>query len=185
MNSTPYMRLAGAIGFAPANAPLPVVGAAKAPRSGMRRRAAVFLQCARRTRAQNVAGCGSTPPLGGANWPGKYAGRYSDADAGNRDSPDAAGSDMERVIGAPPASVGYRLCSIDVLGLLGEAVSRGCSSITVTNPSAAIKAATFTDALKRLLLEYDCFGLDIANSSCCVGFAADRIQRGPPVDRRR
>ena len=161
------------------------MGAAKVPRSGVRRRAAAFLQCAKRTRAQNVAGCDSTSPPGGANWLGKYAGRYSDADAGNRDSPDAAGSDMERVIVAPPASVEYRLCSIDVLGVLGEAISRGCSSITVTNPSAAIKAATFTDAFKRLLLEKDRLGLDIANSSCCVGFAADRVQCGPPVDRRR
>ena len=103
-------------------------------------------------RAQNVAGCASTSPLGGANWPGKYAGRYSDADAGKRDSPDATGPDTERVIGAPPESVDWRLCSIDALERLGDAVSRGCSSITVTNPSTAIKAATFTVVFKRLLL---------------------------------
>ena len=96
---------------------------------------------------QNVGGSGSTSPDGGANWPGKYAGRGSDA--GN---PDAAGSDVERVIGAPPASVGDS-CSSDVLELVGEAVSRGCSRITVTNPSAASKAATFIDASNRFLLE--------------------------------
>jgi hypothetical protein len=36
---------------------------------------------------------------------------------------------------------------------VGEAVSRGCSRITVTNPNAASKAATFTDANNRFLLE--------------------------------
>ena len=56
------------------------------------------------TRDQNVGGCGSTSPPGGANWPGKYAGSWSDVF--NCDFPEAAGSDMERVIGAPPASVG-------------------------------------------------------------------------------
>jgi hypothetical protein len=101
------------------------------------------------TRDQNVGGCGSTSPPGGANWPGKYAGGCSDA--GNCDFPEA-GSDMERVIGAPPASVGSG-CSSDVLGLVGEAVSRGCSRTTVTNPSAASKAATFTDASNCFLLE--------------------------------
>lgn len=151
----------------------------------MRRPSAAFGKCESWTRDQNVGGCGSTSPPGGANWPGKYAGGDSDADAGKRDSPDAARSDMERIIGAPPASVRYGLCSTDVAGLLGEAVSRGCSSITVTNPSAASKAATFTDANKRFLLEKDRLGLDMANSSCSVGFAADRMSCDPPVDRRR
>jgi hypothetical protein len=48
--------------------------------------------------------------------------------------------------------VGYR-CSSEVLELVGEAVSPGCSRITVTNPNAASKAATFTDASNRFLLE--------------------------------
>ncbi len=102
-------------------------------------------------RNQNVGGSDSTSPPGGANRPGKYVGRESAA--GNRDSTDAAGSGTERVTTAAPESVGYILCSIDVLDLLGDAISPGCSSITVINPSAASNAATLTDASKRLLLE--------------------------------
>jgi hypothetical protein len=102
-------------------------------------------------RNQNVGGSDSTSPPGGANRRGKYVGRSSAA--GNRDSTDAAGSDTERVIAAPPESVGYMLCPIDVLVLLGDAISPGCSSITVINPRAASNAATLTDESKRLLLE--------------------------------
>jgi hypothetical protein len=99
---------------------------------------------------QKVGGSGSTSPAGGANWPGKYAGRGSDA--GICDFSEAFGSDMERLIGALPASAGCS-CSSEVLELVGEAISPGCSRITVTNPSAASKAATFTDASNRFLLE--------------------------------
>jgi hypothetical protein len=145
--------LAGAIEPAPPVAWRRVVLASCVPNSGTHRPAVAFQQFEKQTRDQNVGGCGSTSPLGGANWPGKYAGRCSDVDAGKRDSPGVAGSGAERLIGAPPASVRCEPCSTDVPAVLGEAVSRGCSSITVTNPSAAIRAATFIDASKRFLLE--------------------------------
>ena len=102
-------------------------------------------------RNQNVGGSDSTSPPGGANRLGKYVGRESDA--GSRGSTDAACSDTERGITAPPESVGYMLCAIDGLELLGDAISPGCSSITVINPRAASNAATLTDESKRLLLE--------------------------------
>jgi hypothetical protein len=143
-----FKRLAGAIAFAP---PLAHTTHRARLRSHVQYRggsAAVATQPV--TLDQNVGGSGSTSPAGGANWPGKYVGRGSDA--GNCDFSDAVGSDKERVIGAPPASVGYS-CSSDALELVGEAVSPGCSRITVTNPSAASKAATFTDVSNRFLLE--------------------------------
>ena len=42
-------------------------------------------------------------------------------------------------------------------GMLGAAVSRGCSSITVTNPSAATNAATFSVVFKALTGELRLF----------------------------
>ena len=150
INSTPRQAVGGRNRVPPAIASLAVVPAAKGSRSATQ----WVLPCVREAsdvRTQNVGGSDSTSPPGGVNRRGKYVGRASDA--GNRDSTDAAGSDTERVITALPESVGYMLCSIDVLELLGDAISPGCSRITVINPSAASKAATLTDASKRLLLE--------------------------------
>jgi len=89
---------------------------------------------------------------------------------GNLDSPAAAGSDSELAIAVPPTSDQYRLCSTDATDELGEAVNRGCSSITVKNPSAATSAATLIDVFKRLVAE---ILLDIADSSHCVDFSVD------------
>ena len=95
-------RLAGAIAFAPPLHARPMVRILR-PKFRMRGPSEAIESARLGTRDQNVGGCGSTSPPGGANWPGKYAGRCSDA--GNCDFLEA-GSDMERVIGAPPASVG-------------------------------------------------------------------------------
>ena len=125
------------------------------------------------TNNQNVGGSDSISPPGGANRPGKYTAAFSDEGAGSGDSPDAAGSAFE-FSGASAESVEYILCpgdaleltsraspelvafvrcSSDVLELLGDAISPGCSRITVINPSAASNAATLTEASRRLLLE--------------------------------
>jgi hypothetical protein len=104
---------------------------------------------------QNVGGCSATSPPGDANRLGKYDGSdlaLSGASPDPVESMLCAGDALKTFPGAVPDPAGLVCCSSDVLVCLGDAVSLGSSSMTVTTPNATIKAVTLIVVSRRLLL---------------------------------